>query len=177
MSIPLSEVLYKEEEISSALSDLAEKLNRHCAGKEWVGICVLNGGLVFTGHLFPRLSFDMRQDYVRVSRYQDNIEGKELSWRAQPETLLKEKNVLLFDDIFDEGKTLKAVMEYCKLQGAGEVVSVVLIEKNHGRKVENFRPDYVGLSCPDIYVYGFGMDYKGLYRNLPEIRMVGEKHN
>lgn len=167
-----SSLLYSRKQIDSALHQLAGALNRYCEGGEWLVICILNGGLVFTGQLLPRLLFAVQQDFIRISRYQGGTSGGQLNWYARPETPLKGKRILLLDDIFDEGKTLKAVMEYCQQEGAEEVISSVLIEKRHDRKVKHFKPDFVGLTCPDAYVYGFGMDYNELYRNLPEIRML-----
>ncbi|MCB1694056.1 MAG: hypoxanthine-guanine phosphoribosyltransferase, partial [Pseudomonadales bacterium] len=98
--------------------------------------------------------------------------GSALAWHARPEAGFAGRNVLLIDDIFDEGKTLAAVSGYFTAQGAHRVVTAVLLDKAHARKVEGFTPDVVGLSCPDEYVFGFGMDYEGKLRNLAEIRSL-----
>ena len=76
------------------------------------------------------------------------------------------------DDIFDEGETLAALADYCLDKGAEEVVSAVLLEKQHDRKATDYVPDVIGLTCDDRYVFGFGMDCEGLWRNLPEIRAL-----
>ena len=167
-----SSLLFDEQVIEKAVADVAENLNRHCASEPWVLICVLNGGLVFCGHLLPLLRFELVLDYVRVSRYGKDTHGGALEWRAQQETSLAGKNVLLIDDIFDEGATLKAIALYCQAQGASQVRSAVLVNKQHDRKVPGFHPDHVGLECPDKYVFGFGMDLHGGYRNLPAIHVL-----
>lgn len=167
-----SNILFHQEDIQVAIESLASQLNQYCAGQEWIAICVLNGGVIFSGQIIPLLSFNLRQDFLRVSRYGNDIRGGELAWYAKPENSLKGKNLLLLDDIFDEGVTLKAISEYCNNEGASQVISAVLLEKLHDRKVSDFKPEFIGLGCPDEYVYGFGMDYQGLYRNLPYIRKL-----
>ena len=78
---------------------------------------------------------------------------------------------MLIDDIFDEGYTLSMITAEFLRRGAVSVVCVVLLEKNHTRKVDGYRPDFVGLTCEDEYVFGYGMDLEGYWRNLPEIRV------
>lgn len=97
------------------------------------------------------------------------MSGGELEWKAFPQSEIKNRHVLVVDDIYDEGHTLKGIVEYCHSKGAQSVNSAVLIDKQHGRKVENFKVDFVGLNVPDHFVFGFGMDCEGWGRNLPAI--------
>lgn len=166
---PMSQVIFDEQAIRLAIEKLSDNLNRICKDEEWIAICVLKGGLVFCGHLLPLLTFDICLDYMRVSRYEEGTSGGELTWHVEPQMSLAQKNVLLIDDIFDEGKTLEAMIQYCQQAGAKKVMSAVLLNKLHERKVSGLMPDQIGLECPDRYVYGFGMDLGGRYRNLPRI--------
>lgn len=170
--LPPSHLLYDREHINDAMDDMVEALNVRCGKGEWVILCVMNGGLIFTSEIMLRLGFPVRLEFVRVSRYRDTTAGGDLAWHAVPETDLRDKQVLLLDDIFDEGTTLAAIADYCHGQSASDVVTAVLVEKLHDRKGTDFRPDLIGLTCPDAYVFGFGMDYHGLWRNLPEIRQL-----
>ncbi len=172
MMLPPSTLVFSSREISAAVDFLATAVDDYCGQDEWIAMCVLNGGLIFTSELLQRLKTRVRLDSVRVSRYHDTTTGKELRWHAEPETQLEGKRILLLDDIFDEGETLAALSAYFLRHGAREVFTAVLLEKDHNRKVDGFRPNLVGLRCPDIYVFGYGMDYEGLYRNLPEIRAL-----
>ena len=172
MGLPASSVVFEPAEITSAIDRLAASVNARCDGHEWTVLCVMNGALIFTGDLIRRLRFPLRLDSVRVTRYHETTAGSHLRWHARPETDLAGKRILLLDDIYDEGETMAALAEYVGGQGAEELVSVVLVEKMHARKVAGFRPDFVGLECPDAYVFGFGMDYEGRFRNLPEIRQL-----
>lgn len=172
MRLPESCVVYGASEILAAVDHVAVAINMQCSGDDWIAMCVMNGGLMFTSEIMKRLDVPMRLDSVRVSRYHNTTSGRELRWHATPETDIRGQRVLLLDDIFDEGETLAALSRYFSVNGARQVLTAVLLEKTHDRKVEDFRPDIVGLHCEDHYVFGFGMDYEGLYRNLPEIRRL-----
>ena len=137
-------------------------------------LSVLSGGLVLTTDLMRRLNIPMELDFIRVSRYHNKTQGADLIWQLEPSVPLQAARVVLVDDIFDEGETLAALDAYCVSKGAKQVLSVVLVDKNHDRKVNQYKPDLVGLTCPDEYVFGYGMDYKGFFRNLPEIRCLEE---
>ena len=85
------------------------------------------------------------------------------------------RNVLIVDDIFDQGYTLEEVKSYCLKHGAKKCTSVFLIRKTHQRKKADIKPDFVGIECEDCYVYGVGMDLNGHFRNLPSIYALPEK--
>lgn len=174
MELPASELLFDEPSILAAVDHVAEYLNTVCQDGTWLILCVMNGGLVFTADLMKRLEFKVTLDFVQVSRYHNKTEGTELTWHAKPSTSLQGAQILLVDDIFDEGETMLALDQYCIANGAERVLSVVLLEKTHGREKVRFRPEIVGLKCPDKYVFGYGMDYEGYHRNLPEIYYLEE---
>ena len=136
------------------------------------GWCVLTGGMVFTTDLVRYLDFPVVLEFMRVSRYHDKTEGQDLQWFAKPRSSLAGKNILLVDDIFDEGKTLAALRDFCYAEGAAKVVTVVLLDKEHDRRQVTYLPDLVGRVCPDRFVFGYGMDYEGLYRNWPAIHAL-----
>ncbi|HAK50932.1 MAG TPA: hypoxanthine-guanine phosphoribosyltransferase [Gammaproteobacteria bacterium] len=170
--LPDSRVVHSREAISHAVNELAKKLGERCAGREWIAICVMHGGLIFAGELLQRLSVKLKQDFVRVTRYRDTTSAGALEWVVYPETNLTGKNVLLIDDIYDEGNTLSVIVSEFKNSGAADVVCVALVDKMHDRKIDGFKPDFVGLQCADEYVFGYGMDIEGYWRNLPEIRAL-----
>ena len=91
---------------------------------------------------------------------------------ARPHVEMRDRIVLLVDDILDEGYTLQAIRKYCIEQGARRVLIAVLCEKKHGRVVPGLVADFVGLEVPDRYVFGYGMDYHELGRNLPAIHAL-----
>lgn len=170
MELPDSRVVFDRERIQQAIDGLADQVNARCAPNEWTLMCIMNGALMFAAELMRRLTFPLRLDAVRVTRYHDTTSGSELHWHSRPESTVDGSRILLVDDIFDEGETLKQLTDYLRSQGAVEILSVVLVEKRHDRKVGGYRPDLVGLECADAYVFGFGMDYQGRFRQLEDIR-------
>jgi hypoxanthine phosphoribosyltransferase len=111
-------------------------------------------------------------DYLHATRYQDNTQGSELEWHRLPALSLHEREVLILDDILDEGATLAAVVAHCRAQGAARVLTAVLVDKRHERKVPGIHADFVGLRAVDRYLYGYGMDYRGYLRNAAGIYAV-----
>ncbi|MEX0940924.1 MAG: hypoxanthine-guanine phosphoribosyltransferase [Pseudomonadales bacterium] len=175
MKLPTSKVVFDHEEISRTIDEMAVAINERCRDGDWIAMCVLNGGLMFTSELMKRVGVAMRLDSIRVSRYHNTKDGKDLLWHAYPELVITDQSILLMDDIFDEGQTLAALSQYFDAAGARQVVSAVLVDKQHDRKVSGFKPDFVGLTCEDAYVFGFGMDVGGYFRNLPDIRRLVDR--
>jgi hypoxanthine phosphoribosyltransferase len=167
-----AELLYSEDQVRIAVKALAAKVAQHTVGENLLVLCVMNGGLITTGLLIPHLPNMLRVDYLHATRYRGQIHGDKLHWAAEPRHSLAGQNVLVVDDIFDEGHTLKAICDHCRLRGARKIYSAVLVNKLHDRKPETFTPSFSGLDVPDRYVFGCGMDYKGYLRNLPNIYAV-----
>ena len=163
--------LYSLEQISRALGSVAEQINQRFMGAQEpvVVLSVLKGGLVVTGQLLPQLSFAIELEYIHLTRYHNQTQGAACEWKYYPDMPLSGRQVLIVDDIFDEGVTLSLVQDYCRSQGAREVATMVLLNKTHQRKKTDCVPDYIALTVPDIYVFGFGLDYQGRCRNAPGI--------
>lgn len=168
-----ADLLYTPEQINQAMDTMAEGIARDLAGTNPVVFSVMNGALVLTGQLVTRLNFPLELSYLHATRYRGATTGSDLDWRAFPAQDVSGRNVLIVDDIYDEGGTLAAIVDHCLEAGAREVRIAVLVNKDHDRKV---RPDmtihYEGLRCVDRYIFGFGMDYKGYWRNAPGIYAV-----
>jgi hypoxanthine phosphoribosyltransferase len=163
-----AEIIYDEVAVSEAILSIANQLNQFYAVEKPVILSVMNGAAYFTGQLLPKLKFPLELDYIQATRYRGDLQGKDLSWIVRPKETIKNRSVLILDDILDEGFTLKAIIEECNLLGAKEVKSTVLVEK----KLNISKPiqaDFVGLLVPNQYVFGCGMDVHGWWRNLPEI--------
>jgi len=173
-------LVFDNTEITSALEKLADKLNQQLENETPVVLCVMQGGLVFAGQLIPRLQFMLEIDYIHATRYDNKTSGGELSWKAYPVTSLVDRTVLILDDILDEGRTLQHIIGYCEQQGAAKVVSAVLLKKLHERCVGDdcisiSLSDNIALTVDDEYVFGFGMDYNGKYRQLDAIYSLAGK--
>ncbi len=155
-----------------AIARMGAQINRACAGQEVVFLTIMNGALVFGGHLATTLTVDCEFDYLHATRYRGETSGGQLHWIKKPNLDLKGRHVLIVDDILDEGHTLAAVRDFCATQGAASVRIAVLALKVHDRCVPGLKADFVGVEVPDRYVFGFGMDYHEQGRNLPAIYAV-----
>jgi hypoxanthine phosphoribosyltransferase len=167
-----AELLHDAAAIRLALDRMAAAITAELADAHPVVLCVLTGGIIPTGHLLTRLTFPLEIDYLHATRYRGATQGEHVQWVCRPETSLRDRTVLLVDDILDEGHTLADVLTFCRDAGASQVYSAVLVEKQHARRADAVTADYVGLSVEDRYVFGFGMDYKGHFRNLDGIYAV-----
>ena len=166
-----AEQIYSAATVLEAVNQMAVKITETLSNQYPLILSVMGGAVVFTGHLLPQLRFPLSFDYLHVTRYQNATQGGQISWKVFPQENLKGRMVLVLDDILDEGITLAAIREYVMNCGAKAFYSAVLVDKDIGRS-KPLQADFVGLMLPDRYVFGFGMDIKGTWRNLPAIYAV-----
>lgn len=168
------ECLYSFEQVNAALDRMAKDISDELADKNPIILCVMTGALITVGHLVTRLPFPLEIDYIHVTRYQGTNRGGDLHWLVEPRYSLKDRNILIVDDIMDGGLTLSAIIDYCKQAQAASIQSAVMVSKDRKREPGvNFEPDYVGVTTPDKYLFGFGLDYNEYLRNIPGIYAVG----
>ena len=166
-----AECCHDQAAIDLALDAMAHAITAQFSTKNPLFLCVLNGGLITTAQLILRLNFPLQYDYIHATRYRDKTHGNELKWISKPSIDLSQRQVIIVDDIFDEGITLTKIAEYCRNKDAANVTTAVLVNKNHSRKFGP-DPDYIGVEVEDRYVFGYGMDYKGYLRNAAGIFAV-----
>jgi hypoxanthine phosphoribosyltransferase len=163
-----ADLLVNEQQIAVAITQIAGQINILLADSNPLVLCVMNGGLVFTGQLLPQLTIPLNLDSINASRYHNQISGGVINWVNTPLTSVKGRTVLIVDDILDEGITLAAIYEYCLAHGATSIYSAVLINKLLGHSKPIYA-DFIGLNLENRYLFGYGMDYKGYLRNAPGI--------
>ena len=168
-----AELVCSAEQVASAVRRVAEQITTAVGGKVPLVLSVMGGAVVFTGQLLPLLHFPLEFDYIHVTRYRGSMHGGTIEWKVEPRRSLAGRAVLVLDDILDEGHTLAAIRERLLQQGATAFYSAVLADKDIGRS-KPIRADFVGVSVPNRYVFGFGMDVEGTWRNLPAIYAVKE---
>ena len=168
-----AELLYPELQVQAALQRLAQQLNAVFADKHPLVLSVMGGAVVFTGQLLPLLNFPLDFDYVHVSRYGDATQGGAMHWMVEPRENVRGRAVLVLDDILDEGHTLAALKQRVLALGAAQFYSAVFADKQHGR-IKPIQADFVGIDLPDRFVFGYGMDIQGAWRNLPAIYAIKE---
>ncbi len=166
-----SDLIHSAQDMAQAIARLADDITRDLSGQVPLVLAVMGGAVVFAGQLLPQLRFPLDFDYVHATRYREATSGGDLHWRVHPNEKIKGRTVLLLDDILDEGLTLAAIRSRLQDEGAAACYTAVAVEKLTGRD-KPIRADYVGLTVPNRYVFGYGMDVKGAWRNLPEVRAV-----
>lgn len=168
-----ADLLHSKAEIEAALNSMATQINQLLAERNPLVLCVMNGGLVVAGQLLTRLTMPLTVDAINASRYQNQTVGSEIEWITKPRTSLKNRTVLLIDDILDAGITLAAIYDYCVQEGASSVYTAVLLDKDLPQQ-KPITADFVGLKVANRYVFGYGMDYKGYWRNADGIFACAE---
>jgi hypoxanthine phosphoribosyltransferase len=163
-----ADILCSEDDVQVALDRVAAEITALLAEEFPMVLSVMGGAVVFTGQLLPRLNFPLEFGAIEVTRYNNDIQGREISWRLAPRDNVRGRTVLVVDDILDEGITLAAIRQKLLEMGAKRFYSAVFADKDLGRE-KPVKADFVGCVVPNRYVFGFGMDAYGLWRNLPAV--------
>jgi hypoxanthine phosphoribosyltransferase len=166
-----ADLVYGEDQLQAAVRRVAQEITGVLAERVPLVLSVMGGAVVFTGQLLPLLHFPLEFDYVHVTRYRGGMQGGTIQWKVEPRPLLAGRVVLVVDDILDEGHTMAAIRERILQEGAAAFYSAVLADKDIGRD-KPVRADFVGVTVPNRYVFGFGMDVESAWRNLPAIYAV-----
>lgn len=166
-----SDLVCNESEVQAAIARLATQIAERLRDAYPLALVVMGGAVVFAGQLLPRLRFPLDLDYVHATRYGSATQGGGLAWRVNPPEGVRGRAVLVLDDILDGGQTLRAIRDELTARGAAQVFCAVLVEKILATP-KPITADFVGLRIPDRFVFGCGMDAKGYWRNLPEIRAM-----
>ncbi len=168
----IERILIDEAVIEKRLDAMALEIERDFPSGTLVVIILLKGALVFAADLLRRVPRPLEIECLNVASYHGDMEssGKvDFLDRHFPE--VKNRHVLLLDDILDTGRTLHAVTERLMQEGAVAVHTAVLLAKDKER-AEEVNADYVGFEIGDEFVVGYGLDYKGMYRNLPYVGVL-----
>jgi len=170
-----AEEIVSADKVAAAVGNVAAVLNQRFdndqTGAFPLVLGVMGGAVVFTGNLLPQLSFPLEFDYIHVTRYGDLDQGGEVVWKVIPRQNVAGRIIIVVDDILDEGETLAHVKQRLLDMGAAEVVLAVFADKDLG-KTKPVQADIVGLSIPNRFVVGFGMDAHGYWRNLPGLWVI-----
>lgn len=156
------------EAVDAAVARMAGELNRALHDANPLVLCVMRGALVFAGQLLPQLDFPLEVDVLDATRYGDATHGGDVVFRTMPASQVMGRTVLLVDDILDQGVTLATLHAKLMELGAQRVLTAVFAVKQTGR-ARPLAADFFGVTVPDVYVFGFGMDVHGFWRNLPGV--------
>ena len=168
----IEKVLVSQEKIASVTESLGKRLTEDYKGKKPLVVGLLKGCIPFMSDLIKHIDTNIELDFMDVSSYYGGIEStadvrivKDLS------VTVKDRHVLIAEDIVDSGRTLNAVIKLLEYRGAKDVKVVTLLNKPEGRLIE-YVPEYIGVSIPKLFVVGYGLDYKEQLRNLPYVGVL-----
>lgn len=171
MNNDIEKVLYTQSQVSHRLDELAAELTTKYRGQQPVIVSVMTGALVFTGEMIERLNFKLNLDYVDVSSYADGTQSGQVQLVQDLSTDIKGRPVIIMEDIIDTGHTLKFLKDLLKDRGAKSIEICALLDKPDRREAD-VEGDYIGFKVPNEFIVGYGLDYSGLYRNLPFVGVL-----
>lgn len=175
MSGTIQKTILSEQDISGIVKRLGEQIASDYRDKEILVVGLLIGGVVFMADLIRELSkrgIHCELDFIQISSYEDLAESNGDVRLKKPESgSLADRHVLLVDEIVDTGHSLEFVQNYIQSKQPASFKTCVLLNKPSRRKID-IHPDYVGTDIEDRFVVGYGLDYKGKYRELPYIAWI-----
>ncbi len=172
MNNDIEQVLYTQEQVNQRLDDLAALLTDKYQNEFPVVVSVMTGAMVFTSEMLKRLNFKLNVDYVDVSSYEDGAESSGKVKLVQDlSTDIKNRPVIIMEDIIDTGYTLDFLTNLLKKRGAKSIEICTLLDKPARRQVD-VEADYVGFEVPNEFIVGYGLDFDGVYRNLPFVGIL-----
>lgn len=164
-------VLITKEQLARRVKILAREIERDFRGREMVVVSLLSGTVMFLADLIRRLNLPLRLDFIGVSSYGVGTESGDLVFTKELRLDVRNRDVLLVDDILDTGKTLSRVLPKLRALKPRRIKVCVLLDKPE-RRVEKVKADYVGFAVPDFFVVGYGLDFAERYRNLPFVGVL-----
>lgn len=171
MKTDIQEIVYSESEIAAIVQRLATDVQHDYADKTPLVVCVLKGAVIFMTDFVRAYDGKLEMDFMDVSSYAGAQSSGEVRIIKDLDTSVKDRDVILLEDIVDTGATLQALITMFEHRGANSVKIVTLFDKPSGRRVA-IDADYVGAKVPDAFVVGYGLDYNEMYRNLPYIGVL-----
>lgn len=173
----IEKVLFSEADIRERLNELGAVITEDLREKKVSAVVILHGGIIFTADLLRRVQLPLTIDSLAVKSYHGGTESSgevSFGYGALPD--VKDRHVLLIDDILDTGRTLAAVKRKLLDEGGAEAVSCAVLLAKNKQRADEVEAEYVGFEMADEFVVGYGLDYQERYRNLPFIGVLDPTH-
>jgi len=165
-------VLIPQEELEARIREMAAQISKDYEGEKLHLVCILRGSIFFTCELAKYITVPVTIDFMSVSSYGDGTESSgRIKIMKDLDDPIKDKNVLVVEDIIDSGRTLSHLLSFLQVREPKSLKLCTLLDKPD-RRVVDVTVDYVGKEIPDLFVVGYGLDYAQKYRNLPYIGVV-----
>jgi hypoxanthine phosphoribosyltransferase len=161
-------ILLSESQIRDGVARLANQIGVCYGERPLTIVALMTGSVVLLADLIRQLKMPLRVGVVQASSYREGTSRGALRVNAELMLDIREREVLLVDDIFDTGHTLVATSAVMRELGPKSLRCAVLLAKR-GRQEVDIRPEFIGFEIPDQFVVGYGLDYRDMYRNLPYV--------
>ena len=169
------EIIVSEEKIIETCKKLGAQISKDYEGEEVTMVGLLNGCNPFFSFFFKYVDLEVVVDYIKASSYHGTTKSSnDVKILKDLDLPVSGKNVIIVDDVIDTGNTLKKIMEIFKVRGAKSVEACVLLYKETGDDTR-YHAKYTGLSIPNAFVIGYGLDFQEHYRNLPYIGIISDE--
>jgi len=168
----INKVLISEEELHAGIARIAAEIRRDYEGKDLLLIGVLKGAVIFLSDLSREIALPLEMDFMAVSSYGDRTQSSGVVRILKDlDESIEGRNVLIVEDIIDSGLTLHYLLKTLQTRNPASLKVAVLLDKAERREID-VQIDYRAFDIPDEFVVGYGLDYKGLYRNLPYLAIL-----
>ena len=165
-------VYLTEEQLNKRIAEIGAQITEKYRGQSVYLICILKGSIFFTTELAKRIDLPMTMDFMSVSSYGGDTKSSGVIKIVKDlDEPLRDKDVIVVEDIVDSGRTLSYLLDMLKARGPKSMALCTLLDKPD-RRVIDVKVDYTGFQIPDEFVVGYGLDYDQRYRNLPYIGVV-----
>ena len=169
----IKEILLTEEQIKNRIKELGEELTREYEGKDPVVIGVLKGVVVFYADMIREIKVPCQMDFMWISSYSGTHSTGNMMIRQDLSADIKDRHVLILEDIFDTGNSLDFTVKHLQSRGAASIKICTLLDKPERRNPRvTLKADYTGFAIPNEFVVGYGQDYNEQYRNLPYVGIL-----
>lgn len=165
------EVFITAEVIDTAVSKVAESMNTELHGKDPLFLIILNGAFMFAADLLKKVTVECSLSFVKLASYSGTQSTNVVRELIGLNEKIEGRNVIIIEDIIDTGQTLEVLLEMLKKYNAASVQIATLLFKPEAFK-GNYKIDYIGMDIPNDFIIGYGLDYDGYARNLPDIYKI-----
>lgn len=163
----------KADEIHAVVKRMAADLKRDYEGKTPLFIAILNGSFIFAADLFKQIDFEAEICFIKLASYKGTKSTGQVISAIGLDVDVKGRHLVILEDIVDTGKTLTSFLPQLDNQHPASLKLCVLLHKPDAMQVP-LHIDYIGFSIPNRFVLGYGLDFDGLGRNIPELYQLQE---
>lgn len=170
----IKEVLISKEQIHSKVKELGARISSDYEGKDLLLICVLRGAFIFMADLVREIKIPVEIDFMLVSSYGNNTTTSGVvKILTDLDTDITGRNIIIVEDMVDTGLTLKHLKDLLLTRNPESIAICTIFDKPQRRRAD-IKADYVGMEIPDEFIVGYGLDYAGNYRHLPDVFILGD---